>query len=415
MEQTIDTPIVQNESVIQNSSNFTNNRNLKIFLALILVAVLSSAITWYAFSFQKEPTLITNNGEVVNSNSSDNLPATKTDNKKEKVQLDRIKNGSTVSSPLVLRGTIDPSWMFEGQFSVQIWGADGKLITQALLNDLYGTSQTEGRPVAFEGKAEFRTEQKTGTLVFKNANPSGLPENDKSYTVSVNFAKKDFQSLLKEICKYQGANIYPNYIYKINSLPIGSKNAGEDGFCVQGYITKIEESLKNAYLSLDLFNNPDSKTGILIYDEESMEGGHGGPPFIGFYGTEIYNKDNIRIGAYLVISMGDLYVKDIVNITLRGERIIVPNGFETIYISTTKSVDIEDSEMLGKVSLIASNYLATGSTDIIAGSEDLIDLNKYTEFEIELVNAVFDSSKISPKHKKVIDEMISDLNSFEVK
>ncbi len=411
MEQTTDTPIVQNESVIQNNSSFTNNKNLKIFLALILVAIISSAITWYVISFQTQPALITNNGEVANPNSSDNLPATKTENTNSDIKLDRIKNGSTVSSPLVLRGSVNPSWMFEGQFKVEIWGSDGELITQALLNDLYGNSQTEGRPVAFEGKAEFTTEQKTGTLVFKNANPSGLPENDKSYTVSVNFAKKDFQALLKDICKYKGANIYPNYIYKFSDLPIANKNAGEDGFCTLG----LGEGLENAYLSLDLFNNPESKTNILIYDDASMEGGHGGPPFIGFYGTEIYNQDNIRIGAFLIPNMGDLYVKDILNITLRGERTIVPAGFETIYMSTTTSVDIEDTEMLGKVSLIASNYLVTGSTNVIAGPEDIIDLNKYSVFEEELVDAVFDSSKISPKHQKVIDEMISDLNSFEVK
>ncbi|MDA1338060.1 MAG: hypothetical protein O2871_01725 [bacterium] len=410
MEQDINTPITQTESVIQNNQSFLNNKIFQTFILVLVVAIVSSSVTRYVISNKTETNLVTNNGEVVNPNSTDNLPAIKTENKKEDVQLDRIKNGSTISSPLVLRGTVAQGWMFEGQFTVQVWGADGKLIMQAPLGDLYDGGWVESDPVAFEGKVEFTTDQKTGTLVFKKDNASGLPENDKNYTISVNFAKKDFQALLKDICKYQGANIYPNYIYKVSDLPIKNKDlSGDDLFWCFG------EGLENAYLSLDLFNSADRKTSVLIYDEASMEGGHGGPPFLGFYGTEIYNKDNIRIGAYLVISMGDLYVKDIVNITLRGERTVVPAGFETIYINTTESVDLEDTEMLGKVSLIASNYLVNGSTDVIAVPGDIIDLNKYTEFEIELVNAVFDSSKVSPKHQKIIDEMISDLNSFEAK
>ena len=60
------------------------------------------------------------------------------------------------------------------------------------------------------------------------------------------------------------------------------------------------------------------------------------------------------------------------------------------------------------VKQIASKYLESGS--------EYIDWNKYVEFEKELIDYLFGNfSNISPKHQQVIDDMISDLNSFEVK
>ena len=147
--------------------------------------------------------------------------------------------------------------------------------------------------------------------------------------------------------------------------------------------------MKNAYLSLDLFNNSESKTTILVHDELSLEGGHGGPPFLGFYGKEIYNQNNIRLGVYLIPSMGDLYPKDFTTITLRGEKVLIPAGFEDLYVNSTKTLNIENIEM---VKQIASKYLESGS--------EYIDWNKYVEFEKELIDYLFGNfSNISPNAK----------------
>ena len=310
----MDTLDLQEQQVTENKSNFLSNKIFQTLLMILLISSVSSFVTWYLISNKNTNSNVSkeNNSSEIKNNESETddieLDASKDSNLA--VNLDRIKNGSTISSPLVLRGTVTQGWMFEGQFTVQIVGADGKVITQVPLGDLYDGGWVESDPVAFEGRVEFTTEQTSGNIVFKKANPSGLPENDKSHKVPVNFAKKDFQALLKDICKYKGANIYPNYIYKISDLPIKSENAGEDGVCIQGYVKDIDEGLKNAYLSLDLFNNSESKTTILVHDEMSLEGGHGGPPFLGFYGKEIYNQNNIRLGVYLIPSMGDLYPKD---------------------------------------------------------------------------------------------------------
>lgn len=94
---------------------------------------------------------------------------------------------SPVSSPLVLTGTVDPSWMYEGQFMAKLLDENRKVIVQAPATEEVPGSWMSGEPVKFSARLEYQTQNEKGYLVFENDNPSGLPENSKQVEYEVTF------------------------------------------------------------------------------------------------------------------------------------------------------------------------------------------------------------------------------------
>ncbi|MCX6715041.1 MAG: hypothetical protein NTX72_04455 [Candidatus Uhrbacteria bacterium] len=77
------------------------------------------------------------------------------------------------------------SWFFEGSFPIVLLNGKKEIIAS-------GTAQAKGNWmtadfVPFEATLKFDETHLTnaGTLVFKNDNPSGLPENEKTFSVPV--------------------------------------------------------------------------------------------------------------------------------------------------------------------------------------------------------------------------------------
>ena len=94
---------------------------------------------------------------------------------------------SPVASPLVLTGTVDPSWMFEGQFMVKLLDENRNVIVQTSATEEVPGSWMSGEPVKFSARLEYQTQNEKGYLVFENDNPSGLPENSKQVEYEVTF------------------------------------------------------------------------------------------------------------------------------------------------------------------------------------------------------------------------------------
>jgi len=92
----------------------------------------------------------------------------------------------TITSPITISGQAPGMWYFEGQFPVKLLDATGKtIITSTAIAQ--GEWMTDD-PVPFTAELTFsQPETTTGTLVLQNDNPSGLPENQKEFTVSVRF------------------------------------------------------------------------------------------------------------------------------------------------------------------------------------------------------------------------------------
>lgn len=93
---------------------------------------------------------------------------------------------STVNSPVIIRGIARGQWFFEASFPVSVVGLDDKEIG-------HGVAQADGEWmttefVPFTATVDFsKGTQKTGKIILKKDNPSGLPEHDDSFEIPVNF------------------------------------------------------------------------------------------------------------------------------------------------------------------------------------------------------------------------------------
>ncbi len=93
--------------------------------------------------------------------------------------------GSVVSSPLAISGEAKGGWFFEGSFPVYLLDANGEELAAS-----YVTAQSNWMTadfVDFTGSLEFSPTTESGTLLFKNDNPSGLAENEVSFELPVKF------------------------------------------------------------------------------------------------------------------------------------------------------------------------------------------------------------------------------------
>lgn len=110
-----------------------------------------------------------------------------------KIRSLNITSGQTISSPLVIRGKARGSWFFEGSFPILLVNWDGLIIAEAIAQ-AEGEWMTEDfvpfRAELFFTKPENPTNQnyaRRGAIIFKRDNPSGLPEHDDAYELSINF------------------------------------------------------------------------------------------------------------------------------------------------------------------------------------------------------------------------------------
>jgi hypothetical protein len=104
----------------------------------------------------------------------------------DEIRLTNPRPNQTVIAPLEITGVARGPWFFEASFSAELLDANGKSLGVAIVS-AEGDWMTEDF-VSFYGELFFDTpETPNGTLVVKNANPSGLAEQDKKLTIPVYF------------------------------------------------------------------------------------------------------------------------------------------------------------------------------------------------------------------------------------
>jgi len=109
----------------------------------------------------------------------------------QKIIVDSLKAGDTISSPLEIIGKARGNWYFEASFPIVLLDGNNKEIATAIAQ-AQSDWMTEDF-VDFKALLSFSNpETQKGTLVFKKDNPSGLPENDEQIEVPIYF--KDFQT-----------------------------------------------------------------------------------------------------------------------------------------------------------------------------------------------------------------------------
>ncbi|MFA6295154.1 MAG: Gmad2 immunoglobulin-like domain-containing protein [Candidatus Paceibacterota bacterium] len=112
---------------------------------------------------------------------------------KEAVMVYNLKEGDTISSPMIITGQAKGPWFFEGVLPIVVVDWDGLIIGEGYVQ---ATSDwmIEGY-VSFEGLVSFTspannvsgTYSNKGAIIFKKNNPSGLPENDAAIEIPVVF------------------------------------------------------------------------------------------------------------------------------------------------------------------------------------------------------------------------------------
>jgi len=174
-----------------------------------------------------------------------------------------------VASPLSVTGQMPGNWYFEANAIIEIYDANGKLLGFSSA-EAQGDWMTTGS-VAFNAELTFTApETATGTLVFKNDNPSGLPENDKSESYPIIFGqtvKVFYSNNIKDPESKDCANVYSVDRVVEKSTAVGRLALEEllkgptEAEKKLGYLTSINDGVKINSLIIE------EKTAIVDFDD----------------------------------------------------------------------------------------------------------------------------------------------------
>jgi len=105
---------------------------------------------------------------------------------RELIRVEKPLPNLDIESPYTIQGKAVGYWYNEGSFPVRLYDADENLLAEAVAK-AQGNWMTEDF-VTFEATLEFDApDDERGTMVFERANPSGLPENSRQYSIPVIF------------------------------------------------------------------------------------------------------------------------------------------------------------------------------------------------------------------------------------
>ena len=127
-----------------------------------------------------------NENPVVSTTTTPVTPVTPVQSGQGLITVAIPKANQIITSPITVSGEAKGNWFFEASAPVEIRDATGKLLGQ-------GPVQAEGNWmttdfVPFKGTITFtKSTTQTGTITFKNDNPSGLPENERSFSIPIRF------------------------------------------------------------------------------------------------------------------------------------------------------------------------------------------------------------------------------------
>lgn len=159
-------------------------------------------------------------------------------NPEYEIVVDTPSSDQTISSPLSISGKATGSWFFEGSFPVQLVDLNDEIIASGLV---YSKSEwTTPDLVEFEGSLEFFTDQNSGMLIFRNDNPSGLPENEVTHSVPVKFMEIDQKGLVENYIRENISSLNPSEpilggSWYVLDIEFGSENTVKV-YCEDGHI-----------------------------------------------------------------------------------------------------------------------------------------------------------------------------------
>lgn len=152
---------------------------------------------WLRHGNPSSPKPTTGCGASINNNKNDNNNLNENTNtvptEEINVRVDTIKEGDTISSPLMITGSAR-LWYFEGSFPVTLLDENGQVLVAH-----YATAQSDWMTenwVPFRAELNFISpKDQNGTLVFMKDNPSDLRELDEKFELPVKIQKTETMTL----------------------------------------------------------------------------------------------------------------------------------------------------------------------------------------------------------------------------
>lgn len=115
---------------------------------------------------------------------------------RDEIRVQEPRPLSTIASPFWIRGEARVPWFHEADIQVTLVDWDGRIIAENFLGARIDPGDespwtTDGF-VPFEGRFEFKLTEENrvynrGVLIFRNANPSGLPQNATALEIPILF------------------------------------------------------------------------------------------------------------------------------------------------------------------------------------------------------------------------------------
>jgi hypothetical protein len=104
----------------------------------------------------------------------------------DRIRVTNVSANQQVASPFTVEGTARGNWYFEASFPIELRDGNGKLIVQKPAQAIGEWMTVEFVP--FSATLTYaKPATATGTLILRNDNPSGLPENDRWISIPVRF------------------------------------------------------------------------------------------------------------------------------------------------------------------------------------------------------------------------------------
>lgn len=151
---------------------------MKKLIIIILLIALGLVIIW---QFKKTETPAGN----TNENQTQNIG--NAEEKKDLIVVETPQPNSVLQSSFEIKGRARGYWFFEASFPIVLVAADGTVLLESYI--MTADEWMTENFVSFSKTFSFEnpTNAKSGTLILKKDNPSGLPENDDALLIPVLF------------------------------------------------------------------------------------------------------------------------------------------------------------------------------------------------------------------------------------
>jgi hypothetical protein len=153
-------------------------------LPIIIIIITLTSLVFAVFYFK------TKTGKLILREPTEYTKTVDIGNKLEKANLIRLTTpnpNTVIKSPLLIKGEARGNWFFEASFPIELQDANGVKIAE-----WYATADGEWMTeefVPFSSTLNFETPigMKSGTLILRKDNASGLPEFDDALIIPVLF------------------------------------------------------------------------------------------------------------------------------------------------------------------------------------------------------------------------------------